>query len=78
MQLAINYSHPAARLIDQGKIQVDYFKVPNWDWMIKEAKQLRPVAVLFSLEAGNGTIHGCWLLNMGVSESLSNGVVFHR
>jgi uncharacterized protein (UPF0276 family) len=56
MQLAINYSHPAARLIDQGKIQVDYFKVPNWDWMIKEAKQLRPVAVHFSLEAGNGEL----------------------
>jgi len=54
MQLAINYLSPAARLIEEGKIQVDYFKVPNWDWMIQEAKQLRPVAVHFSFEAGHG------------------------
>lgn len=54
MKLAINYSTPAAILVKNGEIQVDNFKTPNWKWMIGEAKILRPVAIHFNLDAGNG------------------------
>ena len=53
MQLAINYSQPAADLVRSGLIQIDFFKTPDWQWMIDEAKSLRPVAVHYTLEAGN-------------------------
>lgn len=53
MYLAINYSPPAAQLIKSGQIDIDFFKTPDWPWMVDEAKELRPVAVHFTLEAGN-------------------------
>ena len=56
MHLAINYSPPAARLVQSGQIEVDFFKTPDWDWMVDEAKPLRPVAVHFTMEAGNGRL----------------------
>jgi hypothetical protein len=37
MNLAINYSHAAARLIQSGQIDIDYFKTPDWDWLVNEA-----------------------------------------
>jgi uncharacterized protein (UPF0276 family) len=56
MYLAINYSSPAAKLIHAGKINIDYFKTPDWNWMVEEAQSLRPVAVHFTLEAGNDSL----------------------
>lgn len=56
MQLAINYSPRAADLIRSGQIEIDYFKTPDWQWMVDEAKSLRPVAIHFSLEAGNNEL----------------------
>ncbi len=56
MYLAINYSSTAAKLIRAGEINIDSFKTPDWDWMIEEAKTLRPVAVHFTLEAGNDSL----------------------
>ena len=56
MHLAINYSSAAAKLVQDGKINIDYFKTPDWDWMVEEAKTLRPVAVHFTLEAGNDNL----------------------
>ncbi len=56
MHLAINYSTPAAALVQYGKINIDYFKTPDWDWMVEEARALRPVAVHFTLEAGNNSL----------------------
>jgi uncharacterized protein (UPF0276 family) len=56
MYLAINYSTAAAKLIQAGEINIEYFKTPDWDWMIEEAKTLRPVAVHFTLEAGNDSL----------------------
>ena len=53
MYLAINYSPQAAHLLQSGQIEIDYFKTPDWDWMVSEAQDLRPVAVHFTLEAGN-------------------------
>jgi hypothetical protein len=51
--LAINYSPPASRLVQSGSVDIDYFKTPAWEWLVNEAKKLRPVAVHFTLEAGN-------------------------
>lgn len=56
MYLAINFSPPAARLVQSGQIDIDYFKTPDWEWMVNDAKILRPVAVHFTLEAGNNSL----------------------
>lgn len=56
MQLAINYSPAAARLVQSGQIDIDYFKTPDWEWLVNEAAQDKPVAVHFSLEAGNNNL----------------------
>jgi uncharacterized protein (UPF0276 family) len=56
MYLAINYSLAAAQLVRAGKINIDYFKTPDWDWMIRDASQLKPISVHFTLEAGNDTL----------------------
>jgi uncharacterized protein len=56
MFLAINYSLEAADLVRSGEIAIDYFKTPDWGWMVDDAKILRPVAVHFDLEAGNGEL----------------------
>ncbi len=56
MHLAINYSPAAAGLVKAGQIDIDYFKTPNWDWLIEEASKLRPVAVHFTLDAGNDSL----------------------
>jgi uncharacterized protein (UPF0276 family) len=56
MFLAINYSLEAADLVRSGKIAIDYFKTPDWGWMVDDAETLRPAAVHFDLEAGNGEL----------------------
>ena len=56
MRLAINYSPSAAKLVQAGLIDIDYFKTPDWDWLIDEARNLRPIAVHFTLEAGNSCL----------------------
>ncbi|NJD58394.1 MAG: hypothetical protein C3F13_05555 [Anaerolineales bacterium] len=58
MNLAINYSPPAARLLSAGNIRIDLFKTPDWNWLVDEALKLRPVAVHFTLDSGNGDIDG--------------------
>jgi uncharacterized protein (UPF0276 family) len=56
MYLAINYSPAAANLVQSGDITIDYFKTPDWDWIVNKASLLKPVAVHFGLEAGNGSL----------------------
>lgn len=56
MKFAINYSKQAAQLVEHGEIAIDYFKCPDWPGMVEEASRLRPVAVHFTLNAGNGQI----------------------
>jgi uncharacterized protein (UPF0276 family) len=56
MNLAINFSPVAANLVKSGVINIDFFKTPNWDWMVAEASQIRPVAIHFNLEAGNDAL----------------------
>jgi len=56
MKFALNYSPQAVELLKTGQIEIDNFKCPDWLWMITEASQLRPVAVHFTLTAGDGKI----------------------
>ena len=56
MDFAINYSHQAAALLQQGRIQVDRFKCPDWPEMVTEALHFAPVAIHFNLKAGAGLI----------------------
>ena len=56
MFLALNYSPQAVRLVQSGQIKIDFFKTPDWDWLIRQATAIHPVAVHFTLEAGNGSI----------------------
>jgi uncharacterized protein (UPF0276 family) len=56
MKLAINYSQQASQLLAEGHIDIDLFKCPDWQGMISQALIQRPVAVHFTLTAGNGTL----------------------
>lgn len=56
MKLAVNYSTQAAVLLRQSRIQIDYFKCPDWPDLIQEAKKHAPVAVHFNLTAGHGRL----------------------
>ncbi len=56
MNLALNYSPAAAQLVQAGQIDIDYFKTPEWDWLIEQAAQLRQVAVHSTLDAGNDSL----------------------
>lgn len=58
MFLAINYSPAAAELVRSGAIDIDYFKTPDWNRLIDKARKLRPVAIHFTLEAGNDNLGG--------------------
>lgn len=57
MFLALNYSSQAAQLVESGEIKIDFFKTPDWEWLIRQASTIQPVAVHFTLEAGNGSIN---------------------
>ncbi len=54
MKFAINYSHAAARLYDQGIIIPDLFKLPAWPQVIHELKDRYPLYVHFPLDVGTG------------------------
>ena len=56
MLLGINYSHPAAILLNQGRIQIDRFKCPDWYDMVNEASRICKVAVHSNLKAGRGNL----------------------
>lgn len=58
MKLAINFSYPAVDMLRSGAIEFDYFKTPAWPELISQARQQRPVAVHFDLQAGQGQIAG--------------------
>jgi uncharacterized protein (UPF0276 family) len=57
MKLALNFSNAAAALVAKDRIDIDYFKCPDWPDMITEALCYRPVAVHFTLQAGTGRLH---------------------
>lgn len=63
MKLAVNYSLPASKLAMDDHLPIDYFKCPDWPWMVEEAAVIKPVAVHFTLNAGSGRLDKTdWLL----------------
>jgi uncharacterized protein len=56
MNFAINYSPQASSLLNEEKIQLDYFKCPDWPELIAQAQQLRPAAVHFEIIASAGCL----------------------
>jgi uncharacterized protein (UPF0276 family) len=56
MKFALNYSPQAVECLQNGSIEIDIFKTPDWPWMIIAARRLRPVAVHFGLVAGDGRL----------------------
>lgn len=58
MKLALNYSRPAAALLQAGQIDIDSFKCPAWPDLVAEASALHAVYVHFplSITAGGSQI----------------------
>lgn len=51
-RLAVNYSPALADLVASGRVELDLFKLPDWDELIDEASTVRPVYVHFPVELG--------------------------
>ena len=51
-KVAINFSPEAAELKAAGALELDLFKVPDWDDLIAQAQQLAPVYVHFPHQIG--------------------------
>lgn len=54
MKLAVNYSHAAADLLRDEKIQLDYFKCPAWPDLVATVQEIHPTFVHFPLKVGSG------------------------
>ncbi len=55
MLLAINYSHPLAELVRDGRVTLDRFKCPAWPDLVAEAQRVHASYVHFPLAVGLGT-----------------------
>ncbi len=54
MKIAVNYSPILAELVRTGTVQIDLFKCPAWDNLVREARTLLPVYVHLPLIVGRG------------------------
>ena len=54
MKLAVNYSAPLIRLLNEGLVKIDLIKCPDWDGMLQEARPYGPITIHFDLEVGLG------------------------
>lgn len=54
MNFAVNYSNPLIRLLEDGQIDIDLIKCPDWEGMLAEARPHGEVTIHFDLEAGLG------------------------
>ena len=54
MKLAVNYSGPAANLLHDQQIQIDYFKCPAWLDLVTTVQEIHPTYVHFPLRVGAG------------------------
>ena len=48
----INFSEQAGELVRAGEIEVDFFKAPEWEWIVAPAEKIRPVRVHFDVQIG--------------------------
>ncbi len=56
MNFAVNYSVPYEKLVQQGLIQSDLVKCPEWDGVVNTAARLGPVCVHFEIAVGRGSV----------------------
>jgi uncharacterized protein (UPF0276 family) len=56
LQIAINYSPQAQKVIEQGALTIGRYKLPDWDDLIAEASALHNVYVHFPLHTGRGVL----------------------
>jgi uncharacterized protein (UPF0276 family) len=54
MKFAVNYSEPLIRLLNEGIVETDLIKCPDWDNLLAAAKPYRPITIHFDLEVGLG------------------------
>ena len=54
MELAVNYSYPAAELQREGRIAVDRFKCPAWPALVTSVQEEYPLYIHFPLKVGAG------------------------
>jgi len=54
MKFAVNYSTPLVRLLEEGSIQIDLIKCPDWEGMLTEAQVHGAITIHFDLEVGLG------------------------
>ncbi|MDD3948725.1 MAG: DUF692 family protein [Anaerolineaceae bacterium] len=52
MKFAVNYSTPLKDLLNEGAVDVDLLKCPEWDGLVNAALPLRPVYVHFDIALG--------------------------
>lgn len=52
MKFAVNYSSPIAKLIEQGEVEVDLLKCPEWDGIVQAARKVAPVYIHFEISLG--------------------------
>lgn len=53
MRFALNYSPEAVRLWDAGEIDIDLFKLPDWEDFVDDIRQQYPVYVHFGIMVGS-------------------------
>jgi uncharacterized protein (UPF0276 family) len=69
-QLGVHYSPQIVELLNNGEVEVEYFKCPEWPDVIAQAQRIRPVYVHFGLGVGTG-IGDASMGDMGQSGSRS-------
>jgi len=55
MKFAINYSPQAQALIDDGKIEIDLFKCPDWVGLVADAQKNQKAYIHFPISIGRET-----------------------
>ncbi len=54
LNLAVNYSHPAVRLLREGQVTFDLIKCPPWPDLVAAAPEIHDIYVHFPLDVGPG------------------------
>lgn len=57
MKLAVNYSLPLQKLLDEKAISVDLIKCPEWDGLVNPALRLGDVYIHFDINIGDGSVN---------------------
>lgn len=56
MKLAVNYSNPLIRLLQEKAVEIDLIKCPDWEGMLKEARPYGPITIHYDIHIGLGEI----------------------